>query len=102
MAEIPPQKYLDMANQSYIVAYVTGLVNSTFPRLEMFPTPSLTAVCAMTLLYDYALTLGEEASTSQSSFVRPLDRSPFASADHKNVDVSYPKTLLHPTNSHSP
>jgi hypothetical protein len=74
MAEIPSQKYLDMANQAYIVAYVTGPVNTTFLRLSMrsiFNPHAHTAVCAMTLLYDYALTLGEEVSTS------PVGHSPF-------------------------
>ncbi|KAF9784709.1 hypothetical protein BJ322DRAFT_863834 [Thelephora terrestris] len=41
MSEIPSKEYLDMANQAYVVAYVT-------------------AACATTLLYDYALTLREE------------------------------------------
>ncbi|KAF9644435.1 hypothetical protein BDM02DRAFT_948517 [Thelephora ganbajun] len=41
MPDLTDQEYLKMANQAYVVAYVT-------------------AVCATTLLYDYALTLGEE------------------------------------------
>lgn len=49
-----------MANQAYIVAYVTGLPHLslffTFPLPHSLPI----AVCATTLLYDYALTFGEE------------------------------------------
>lgn len=41
MVEIPLDEYLEMANQAYVVAYVT-------------------AVCATILLYDYVLTLREE------------------------------------------
>lgn len=106
MGEIPPHEYLDMANQAYVVAYVTGLVNSTFPHTAAFSTP-LTAACATTLLYDYALTLREEVSaTSHRLAFRPPDPRPPASVDHKNVDVSDSHTLVHTqphqTDSHLP
>lgn len=50
-----------MANQAYVVAYVTGLVHLALAHLSTCSiAPLPTAVCATTLLYDYALTFGEE------------------------------------------
>ena len=60
MSEISPQEYLTMANQAYIVAYVTGLVHPTLLRFSTCSSLPSIAVCAATLLYDYALTFGEE------------------------------------------
>ena len=40
MSEIPPQEYLKMANQAYIVAYVTGLVHpAPSPPLHFLNLP---------------------------------------------------------------
>lgn len=34
MVEIPLNEYLEMANQAYVVAYVTGFVNLTPPIVQ--------------------------------------------------------------------
>lgn len=72
MSEISPQEYLTMANQAYIVAYVTGSVYPTFPPFPLSQSPTI-AACATTLLYDYALTLGEEVRIICSFLTKPSD-----------------------------
>lgn len=82
------------------------ICNRSPPPLPLLPLPlphSLpTAVCATTLLYDYALTLGEE--------VRPRTDVPWPS--YLTISICFRRSRecgrqslslrLHPTNSHSP
>ena len=74
MSEISTHEYISMANQAYVVAYVTGLVLPTPPPSPLSQSLSSTAVCATTLLYDYALTFGEEVRMNHPPFlINPPD-----------------------------
>ena len=89
MAEIPPQEYLKMANQAYVVAYVTGLVHPARPPsfriLNPPPQPFVRRPFCTTMPSP-----SEKRQEPTPTVPRSVADHLPASTGHKNVDVSFP------------
>ena len=58
---------LEMARESYAVAYVTGEHITLLTRDEYTYLATTVAVCATTMLFDYCLTFGDEVCSQVRS-----------------------------------